>query len=145
MIEWQQASLSGDRVPVIHGQALASLRSPADEAQKWLRSQNIQNGSTLAILGFGCGAHVECLQKAFPDCRIVIYELHAELGLSIPKVSVDEIDQVLEFRPAWGAFKDQYLNLRTSLLGDYRSFQEFLSTLSDDDVSAGKIIQEFIR
>lgn len=144
MIEWQQ-SLSNHQVPVIHGQALASLRAPVDEAEKWLRLQKIKNGSTIALLGFGCGIHAQLLRQTYPDCKLVIYELHAELNIPTPNCSPNEIDQVLEFRPAWGTLKSQYQELRDALLGDYSSFQEFISTLAEEDIAAGKIIQEFIR
>lgn len=145
MIEWRKASLSGHQVPVIHGQALASLRSPDAEAAKWLQSQKIKNGSTVAILGFGCGLHVELFRQTYPACKVIIYELHSELNIQTQNCSVDEIDQVLEFRPAWGTLASQYLDLKTFLLGDYGSFQEFISNLKEEDVDAGKIIQEFIR
>lgn len=145
MIEWKKATLSQTLVPVIDGQALASLRSPEDEATKWLQSIRVKDGTAVAILGFGSGVHVERFGTSYPNCKLIVYELHPELNIETPNVAVDEIDQVIEFRPAWGSMKQQYLELKTLLLGEYASFQEFVGTLEDGDQHAARVIQEFIR
>ncbi len=145
MIEWRTPSHSETPVPVVNGLALASVRSPEAEAEKWLRSVQIQDGTTIAVLGFGSGVHIELLRQRYPKCKIVIYELHPELGIQLETLAPDFFDQVLEFRPAWGSHAQEYLEMKSALLGEYRSFQEFIDSLKSEDLPVGQIIQEFIR